>query len=91
MLSYVGTRGCVICSHQGTDGELIADSHDTNFGEVPMGAGFRLPFYIGSTFTRRKNVVTDLTVPGPQIMFVEKWSESKGHHVTTEQIPEVAF
>jgi phospholipase C len=93
MLSYDETGGwgdhvTPYTSPNGTEGEWITDPYNTNFGLVPMGPGFRLPFYVVSPFTRGGNVFTEHADHNSQIMFVEKWLAAKGYNVTTEQMPE---
>jgi phospholipase C len=73
---------------KGTQGEWLEDPYDTGFGEIPMGPGFRLPFYIVSPFTRGGNVFTEHADHNSQILFVESWLAAKGYNVTTEQMPE---
>lgn len=73
-------------SPEGTAGEWVQDPYG-DFGYVYTGPGYRLPFYIVSPWTRGGNVYVENADHNSQIMFVEKWAESKGYNATTTQMP----
>ncbi|KAK4962901.1 hypothetical protein LTR10_000528 [Elasticomyces elasticus] len=72
-------------SPNGTVGEWVEDPYG-EYGYVYTGPGFRLPFYIVSPWTRGGNVYVENVDHNSQIMFVEKWLESKGYNVTTDEM-----
>jgi phospholipase C len=56
-------------SPKGTAEEWVNDPFE-NYGDVPIGPGFRLPFYIVSPWTRGGHVYTENADHNSQIMFV---------------------
>ena len=68
---------------KGTPGEYLIDPYNKSLGEVPIGPGFRLPFYTISPFTRNGGVFTEHAAHESQIFFLEEWAKAhgKGFHV----------
>lgn len=69
-------------SPRGTSGEWVTDPYG-QYGYVPTGPGFRLPFYIISPWTRGGHVYVEHADHNSQILFVEKWLTAKGYKNVT--------
>ncbi|KAL1856193.1 hypothetical protein Plec18170_004062 [Paecilomyces lecythidis] len=65
-------------SPKDTAGDWMEDPYDL-FGDVYVGPGVRLPFYIISPFTRGNRVFTERADHNSQIMFVEEWLTARGY------------
>ncbi|KAJ5625030.1 hypothetical protein N7510_001339 [Penicillium lagena] len=59
------------------------------FGDIFVGPGFRVPFYLISPWTRGGKVFTERADHNSQILFVEQWLEARGYKnvVTNEMVP----
>ncbi|KAL1961732.1 hypothetical protein VTN77DRAFT_1094 [Rasamsonia byssochlamydoides] len=72
-------------SPPGTPGEWIEDPLGY-FGDVFVGPGFRVPFYIISPWTRGNRVFTERADHNSQILFLEEWLTAKGYqNIKTDQ------
>lgn len=90
IVSYDETGGWadhVVPFHSPTDtpGEWFTDPTH-GIGHIFQGAGFRLPFYIISPFTRHGGVYTEHCDHNSQIKFIEEWQAAKGRNVTTDEM-----
>ncbi|KAJ5578571.1 phosphoesterase family-domain-containing protein [Penicillium hispanicum] len=69
-----------------TPGEWMEDPLDI-FGDVFVGPGFRVPFYMISPWTRGNRVFTERADHNSQILFVEQWLTARGHkNIETDQM-----
>ncbi|KAK2831959.1 hypothetical protein FQN49_006997 [Arthroderma sp. PD_2] len=69
-------------SPKGTPGEWMEDYLGKQ-GDIFVGPGWRLPFYVISPFTRGGRVFTEHADHTSQILFVEEWLASKGYDNVT--------
>ncbi|EFR03578.1 non-hemolytic phospholipase C [Nannizzia gypsea CBS 118893] len=67
---------------KGTPGEWMKDYLGLQ-GDIFVGPGWRLPFYVVSPFTRGGRVFTEHADHTSQILFVEEWLSSKGYSNVT--------
>ncbi|CEO59130.1 Putative Phospholipase C [Penicillium brasilianum] len=73
-------------SPQGTPGEWMKDPLGV-FGDVFVGPGFRVPFYMISPWTRGNRVFTERADHNSQILFVEQWLTARGYKgIQTDQM-----
>ncbi|KAJ5167325.1 phosphoesterase family-domain-containing protein [Penicillium canariense] len=73
-------------SPQGTPGEWMEDPMGL-FGDVFVGPGFRVPFYMISPWTRGNRVFTERADHNSQILFVEQWLTARGYNgIQTDQM-----
>ncbi|KAG6108540.1 hypothetical protein E4U31_007673 [Claviceps sp. LM219 group G6] len=63
---------------KGTPGEWLKDPYN-EFGDVPLGPGWRVPKYIISPWTRGGNVFTEFADHTSDIQFVEQWAAAQGY------------
>ncbi|EQK97990.1 hypothetical protein G6O67_003566 [Ophiocordyceps sinensis] len=63
---------------EGTRGEYLDDPYK-QYGNVPVGPGWRTPRYIISPWTRGGNVFTEPADHTSDIMFVEQWAAANGY------------
>ncbi|KAE8421216.1 phosphoesterase family-domain-containing protein [Aspergillus pseudocaelatus] len=91
MISYDETGGfgdhvTPFHSPPGTPGEWMKDPLDL-FGDIFVGPGFRVPFYIISPWTRGNRVFTERADHNSQILFVEQWLTARGYKsIQTDQM-----
>ncbi|KAI2791089.1 hypothetical protein POX_c03944 [Penicillium oxalicum] len=91
MVSYDETGGfgdhvAPFHSPQGTPGEWMKDPLGL-FGDIFVGPGFRVPFYMVSPWTRGSRVFTERADHNSQILFVEQWLTARGYTgVQTDQM-----
>ncbi|KAM5484990.1 putative phospholipase C [Microsporum audouinii] len=69
-------------SPKGTPGEWMRDYLGVQ-GDIFVGPGWRLPFYVISPFTRGGRVFTEHADHTSQILFVEEWLASRGYSNVT--------
>ncbi|KAG6007366.1 hypothetical protein E4U21_006070 [Claviceps maximensis] len=67
-----------VVSPKGTAGEWLKDPYN-QFGDVPLGPGWRVPKYIVSPWTRGGNVFTESADHTSDIQFVEQWAAAQGY------------
>ncbi|EZF14353.1 hypothetical protein H112_06162 [Trichophyton rubrum D6] len=67
---------------KGTPGEWMKDYLGVQ-GDIFVGPGWRLPFYVVSPFTRGGRVFTEHADHTSQILFVEEWLSSRGYSNVT--------
>jgi phospholipase C len=91
MISYDETGGfgdhvTPFHSPEGTAGEWMKDPLGL-FGDVFVGPGFRVPFYMISPWTRGNRVLTERADHNSQILFVEQWLTARGYKgIQTDQM-----
>ncbi|KAJ5901667.1 hypothetical protein N7495_002195 [Penicillium taxi] len=91
MISYDETGGfgdhvTPFHSPKDTPGEWMEDPLGY-FGDVFVGPGFRVPFYMISPWTRGNRVFTERADHNSQILFVEQWLTARGYkNVQTDQM-----
>ncbi|KAG5927907.1 hypothetical protein E4U42_001584 [Claviceps africana] len=75
-----------VVAPKGTAGEWLKDPYN-QFGDVPLGPGWRIPKYIVSPWTRGGNVFTEFVDHTSDIQFVEQWAAAQGYQgVYTEAL-----
>ncbi|KAG8415828.1 hypothetical protein J3459_014035 [Metarhizium acridum] len=67
-----------VVAPQGTPGEWLKDPYN-QFGDVPLGPGWRTPRFIISPWTRGGNVFTEFADHTSDIQFVEEWAAAHGY------------
>ncbi|KAG5992829.1 hypothetical protein E4U43_003660 [Claviceps pusilla] len=67
-----------VVAPKGTAGEWLKDPYN-QFGDVPLGPGWRIPKYIISPWTRGGNVFTEFADHTSDIQFVEQWAAMQGY------------
>ncbi|EGD95874.1 hypothetical protein TESG_03338 [Trichophyton tonsurans CBS 112818] len=67
---------------KGTPGEWMKDYLGVQ-GDIFVGPGWRLPFYVVSPFTRGGRVFTEHADHTSHILFVEEWLSSRGYNNVT--------
>ncbi|KAG5977891.1 hypothetical protein E4U55_006456 [Claviceps digitariae] len=67
-----------VVAPKGTAGEWLKDPYN-QFGDVPLGPGWRVPKYIISPWTRGGNVFTEFADHTSDIQFVEQWAAMQGY------------
>ncbi|KID73815.1 Non-hemolytic phospholipase C [Metarhizium brunneum] len=67
-----------VVAPKGTPGEWLKDPYN-QFGDVPLGPGWRTPRFIISPWTRGGNVFTEFTDHTSDIQFVEAWAAAHGY------------
>ncbi|KAJ9307133.1 hypothetical protein DTO217A2_3371 [Paecilomyces variotii] len=73
-------------SPKATAGDWMEDPYGL-FGDVYVGPGVRLPFYIVSPFTRGNRVFIERADHNSQIMFIEEWLTARGYKgIETDQM-----
>ncbi|KAJ5682806.1 hypothetical protein N7462_005971 [Penicillium macrosclerotiorum] len=73
-------------SPKDTPGEWMQDPLKL-FGDVFVGPGFRVPFYMISPWTRGNRVFTERADHNSQILFVEQWLAARGYQgIQTDQM-----
>ncbi|RHZ47182.1 hypothetical protein CDV55_100609 [Aspergillus turcosus] len=73
-------------SPEGTPGEWMEDPYG-EFGQVFVGPGVRLPFYMVSPWTRGGRVFTERADHNSQILFLEQWLTARGYkNIQTDQM-----
>ncbi|KAJ5161901.1 phosphoesterase family-domain-containing protein [Penicillium capsulatum] len=92
MISYDETGGfgdhvTPFHSPPNTPGDWMKDPYGV-FGDVYVGPGFRLPFYMISPWTRGNRVFTERADHNSQILFVEEWLTARGYknHRTDQMV-----
>ncbi|KAJ5091273.1 hypothetical protein NUU61_006143 [Penicillium alfredii] len=93
MISYDETGGfgdhvTPFHSPENTPGEWMKDPTGL-FGDIFVGPGFRVPFYMISPWTRGNRVFTERADHNSQILFLEKWLAARGYGniQTNEMVP----
>lgn len=73
-------------SPSGTPGEWMQDPYG-EFGDVFVGPGVRVPFYMISPWTRGNRVFTERADHNSQILFLEQWLTARGYkNIQTDQM-----
>ncbi|KAG5929223.1 hypothetical protein E4U53_002493 [Claviceps sorghi] len=67
-----------VVAPKGTAGEWLKDPYN-QFGDVPVGPGWRIPKYIVSPWTRGGNVFTEFMDHTSDIQFIEQWAAAQGY------------
>ncbi|OJJ45717.1 hypothetical protein ASPZODRAFT_159969 [Penicilliopsis zonata CBS 506.65] len=73
-------------SPRNTPGDWMEDPYGL-FGDIFVGPGFRLPFYMISPWTRGNRVFTERADHNSQILFLEEWLTARGYqNIKTDQM-----